>query len=224
MTAPIRTVCFDLDGTLVTYNQNPEDVLASAFSDAGIEQFCDPEQLWTAADDVDDADNDSHFLTKAFRAAAERHDGPTGAAEPLARAYDDATDHADVSFRPGAAQALEQAREHGRVGLITNGGRETQKIKLDSLDIYDAFDTRVYAGETMLPKPAREPFDRAVTALDATPEETLYVGNSLKHDVAGAQAAGLRAAWFPVDGDGGDHNGHDPDFTFSSLHNLTDVL
>jgi FMN phosphatase YigB (HAD superfamily) len=124
MTVSIQTVCFDLDETLLTYNQNPE-ALSTAFSDVGIEQFCDTEQLWAAADDVDDANSDIHFLTKTFRTAAERHVGPTDAAEPLARAYDDATDHSDVYFRPGAAEALKRACEHGRVGLITNGGRET---------------------------------------------------------------------------------------------------
>ncbi|HET7324193.1 MAG TPA: HAD family hydrolase [Halococcus sp.] len=220
----IQTVCFDLDGTLLTYNQDPEQVLSAAFTTVDVEQFCSPEQLWAAAADVDDADGDIHFLTKTFRRAAERCDGPTGATAALARAYDDETDHADVSFRPGAAHALEQAREHGRVGLITNGGRATQEVKLDALDIHDAFETHVYAGETTPPKPAREPFDRAVTALDATPATTLYVGNSLRHDVAGAQAAGLRTAWFPVEGDGGDHNGHEPDYTFSTLYDLADVL
>ena len=228
MTAPtLTTVCFDLDGTLLTYNQDPADVLATAFEDAGVEQFCDPAQLWAAADDVDDADDDIDFLTRTFRAAGERHDAAVERPDALARAYDDATDHADVSFRPGAQTALERAREHGRVGLITNGGRATQRQKLDALDIHDAFDTHVYAGETTPPKPATEPFDRALTALDATPERTLYVGNSLRHDVAGARAAGLRAAWFPVAGDRDhrdDHDGHDPDHVFESLHDLDGVL
>ncbi|MGQ5515831.1 HAD family hydrolase [Halococcus saccharolyticus] len=223
-TPPISTVCFDLDGTLLTYNQNPDAVLATAFDDAGVEQFCDPTQLWAAADDVDDADDDIDFLTKTFRAAGERHDGATDSPDVLAQAYDDATDHTDVSFRPGAQTALERAREHGRVGLITNGGRATQRQKLDALDIHDAFEIHVYAGEMTPPKPATEPFERATTALDADPERTLYVGNSLRHDVAGARAAGLQAAWFPVEGDGGDHDGHDPHHVFDSLHDLGDVL
>ena len=225
MTVPaIETVCFDLDDTLVTYNQDPEDVIVTAFDAVAIEQFCDSEELWSAAAGVDDADSDIQFLTKTFRRAAERHGGPTGAAPALANAYDDAIDHADVSFRPGAAAALERARDHAHVGLITNGERTTQKVKLDAVGIHDAFETHVYAGEATPPKPAREPFDRAVAALDATPDRTLYVGNSLQHDVAGARAAGLHAAWFPTDDNDSDHAGHDPDFTFETLHDLADVL
>ncbi|PSQ65488.1 MAG: HAD family hydrolase [Halobacteriales archaeon SW_9_67_24] len=225
MTTPsISTVCFDLDGTLLTYDQDPDAVLATAFTDAGVEQFCDPSQLWAAADEVEDADDDIDFLTKAFRTAGEHHDGEIDSPDVLARAYDDATDHAAVSFRPGAQTALERAREHGRVGLITNGGRATQKQKLASLDIHDAFETHVYAGETTPPKPATEPFDRALAALDAEPERTLYVGNSLRHDVAGARAAGLRAAWFPVADDRDDRDDHDPDHVFESLHDLDGVL
>ncbi|WP_273836034.1 HAD family hydrolase [Halococcus sp. PRR34] len=226
-TPPISTVCFDLDGTLLTYDHDPDEVLATAFDDAGVEQFCDPTQLWAAADDVDDADDDIDFLTKTFRVAGERQDGEIDSPDVLARAYDDATDHTDVSFRPGAQTALDRAREHGRVGLITNGGRATQREKLDALDIHDAFETHVYAGETTPPKPATEPFERAITALDADPERTLYVGNSLRHDVAGARAAGLQAAWFPVMGDRddrGDGDGHEPHHVFESLHDLDDVL
>jgi FMN phosphatase YigB (HAD superfamily) len=63
-----------------------------------------------------------------------------------------------------------------------------------------------------------------VADLDATPAKTLYVGNSLENDVAGAQAAGFRTAWFPVEDHDGDRNGHDPDFTFETLHDLADVL
>ncbi|WP_049902608.1 HAD family hydrolase [Halococcus agarilyticus] len=226
-TPPISAICFDLDGTLLTYNQNPDVVLATAFDDAGVEQFCEPTQLWAAADGVEDADDDIDFLTKTFRVAGERHDGGIDSPGVLARAYDDATDHTDVAFRPGAQAALERAREHGRVGLITNGGRATQQQKLDALDIHDAFETHVYAGEMTPPKPATEPFDQALTALDAEPERTLYVGNSLRHDVAGARAAGLRAAWFPVTGDRDDRSDgddHDPHYVFDSLHDLGDVL
>jgi putative hydrolase of the HAD superfamily len=227
--SPISTVCFDLDGTLLTYDHDPDDVLATAFDDVGVEQFCDPTQLWAAADEVEDANDDIDFLTKTFRAAGERHDATIDSPNVLARAYDDATDHTDVSFRPGAQAALQRAREHGRVGLITNGGRATQQQKLASLDIHDAFETHVYAGETTPPKPATEPFDQALVALDATPERTLYVGNSLRHDVAGARAAGLQAAWFPVVGDrddrnDGEHASHDPDHVFESLHDLESVL
>jgi putative hydrolase of the HAD superfamily len=111
------------------------------------------------------------------------------------------------------------------VGLITNGSRRTQVQKLDALGIEDAFETVVYAGEETPPKPASDPFDRALLDLDVRAPETLYVGNSMEHDVAGAKRAGLQAAWYPGARDRGSEPGdHAPDHTFETLAELETVL
>ncbi|WP_255150620.1 HAD family hydrolase [Halorarius halobius] len=218
-------VCFDLDDTLLSYNQNPGEALDAAHRAAGVGRFCSDEELWAGANDVGHAESDREFLTRLFRLAAERHGGPTESAGTLARTYEEAIDHTDVSFRPGAERALDIAREHGPVGLITNGSRETQELKLDALDIADAFDTRVYAGEETPPKPATDPFEKATLELDARPTETLYVGNSLEHDVAGAKRAGWRVAWFPGERDrGATPEEHAPDHRFDNLAELGPLL
>lgn len=233
MPPSITAVCFDLDDTLLEYNQDGEEVWTAMHETAGIERFCSHEAAWDCADVVPDADSDHHFLTQMFEIAAERHGGPADAAEDLAHAYDGVVDHTDVSFRPGAEAALEIAGAHGPVGLVTNGGRDTQEVKLEALGIHDQFETHVYAGDMTPPKPAREPFDHAVTDLGVSHERTLYVGNSLQHDVVGAKTAGLPAAWFPReedrdghggDGDHGDSVEHTPDFTFETLHDLEMAL
>lgn len=225
MTSPaISAVCFDLDDTLLQYNQDGEAVLGEAFAAAGVGRFCTEDELWTCADDVGHAEDDHDFLRRVFRIAAERHGGPVEAADTLARTYEDATDHSDVSFRPGAEAALERAREVGPVGLVTNGSRRTQEVKLEALGIADAFETLVYAGEDTAPKPSRKPFDRALSTLGAAPEAALYVGNSLRHDVAGALGAGMRAAWFPSERDHHPDPDPSPHHTFETLHDLASVL
>lgn len=233
MTPSFAAVCFDLDDTLLEYNQDGTAVWSDVLEIAGVDRFCSHEAAWECADDVPDADSDHHFLTQMFEIAAERHDGPAQAATQLADAYEVAVDHTDVSFRPGAEAALRLASDHGPVGLVTNGGRDTQTTKLDALGIHDHFETHVYAGEMTPPKPAPEPFDHAVADLGTTHERTLYVGNSLQHDVAGAKTAGLPVAWFPREDDRDGHGGdgaiddsveHTPDFTFETLHELEQAL
>ena len=226
MSSPaVSAICFDLDDTLIRYDQDADEVLQTAFGRAGVGPFCSPDELWAVASDTPAADSDHQFLTYLFREAADRYGGPTESAETLARTYEAATDHTAVSFRPGARTALERAREHGPVGLITNGGREVQEVKLRTLDLDSAFDTLVYAGEQTPPKPAQEPFDRALTDLNAGPTETLYVGNSLHHDVAGAKRAGWRAAWDPREADRDDDPAdHAPDYTFETLADLDRAL
>ena len=44
------------------------------------------------------------------------------------------------------------------------------------------------------PRPAPEPFDRAVAELGTDPGRTLHVGNSFEADVVGARETELRAA------------------------------
>ncbi|WP_255196925.1 HAD family hydrolase [Halorarius litoreus] len=223
--SPPSAVCFDLDDTLLEYNQDPDDVLDAAHAAAGVGRFCSPDELRSMATDVGNVRDDHEFLTRLFRLAADRYGGPTESAETLARTYENAIDHSDVSFRPGAEAALELAREHGPVGLITNGSRRTQTQKFDALGLHDAFETTVYAGEETAPKPARDPFDRALLDLGVRPQETLYVGNSMHHDVAGAKGAGLQAAWYPGRRDHGSEPGeHAPDYTFETLAELASVL
>jgi putative hydrolase of the HAD superfamily len=48
-------------------------------------------------------------------------------------------------------------------------------------------------------KPAPAIFTHAAAALGCAPGEILHVGDSIEHDIAGALAAGLHAAWL-------DHN------------------
>lgn len=47
-------------------------------------------------------------------------------------------------------------------------------------------------------KPDPAPFHRVLDALDVGPDQAVHVGNSLAADVAGAQAAGMAAAWLRV--------------------------
>jgi putative hydrolase of the HAD superfamily len=224
---PVETVLFDLDGTLLTYDQDPDEVLAEAYDRAGVEPFCEPTELWSLADRVGDVETDHEFLTELWSVAADRHGGPSDGAshEALARANEAATDHSAVSFRPGAEVALDHVADGGHdLGVVTNGSRRTQRQKLEALSLDDHFETVVYAGEDTAPKPDREPFDLALSHLDGRPGTSLYVGNSLEHDVVGAQRAGLRVAWLPGPFDPTDPGEHAPDHHLGSLTELRDVL
>jgi len=53
----------------------------------------------------------------------------------------------------------------------------------------------VFSCEVGAVKPSRKPFMKALSALDANPETTLFVGNDLRRDIEGAAACGMRTAW-----------------------------
>jgi putative hydrolase of the HAD superfamily len=131
-------------------------------------------------------------------------------------------DYAQVTPSPGAEAAIEAARNHARVGLVTNGPESRQAQKLDALAFGDRFETVVYAGDLPRRKPHRDPFDAALDTLDVAASDALYVGDSLEYDVAGAQNAGLASAWYsPTEADPEPYR---PEHVLGSLSDLGGVV
>ncbi|QLG63243.1 HAD family hydrolase [Halorarum salinum] len=218
------TVLFDLDGTLCVRDQSFDALLDEAFGSAGVARYCDPADLASAAEVIDPAESDVDFHRRCLRVAAERA-GVEAHADSIARAYDAALDHTAVSFRDGAADALRAAIDsERRVGLVTNGARGTQRTKLDALGIADRFETHVYADPEMGVKPDPYPFERALDGLEADPAATTYVGDSLRADVAGANALGMETVWTPVGDSTRDPDDPEPDHTLASLSELPGLL
>jgi putative hydrolase of the HAD superfamily len=109
------------------------------------------------------------------------------------------------------------------VGVLTNGPEQRQRAKVEALGLGDRVDAIVYAGDLPRRKPHAEPFERLTAALSVEPGETLYVGNSLSYDVAGAHNAGLLSAWLRADSDDAAAP-YRPDYVFDSLDELVPLL
>ncbi|MCX6400403.1 MAG: HAD family hydrolase [Propionibacteriales bacterium] len=93
-----------------------------------------------------------------------------------------------------AAAAIERARRAGLpVGILTNGDQTIQTEKLRRTGLLRK-DVPVFASSAL---PAAKPDPRsyltACARLGVEPASTLMVGDSLRHDVVGAQRAGLQA-------------------------------
>lgn len=217
-------IFFDLDETLCERNQSWEELLTNAFERVDVEQYCTPADLEAVVHDVPTATSDVQFYEYWLQAAADHVGASPEPALEVAQAYDDLVDHSDVSLLPGATEALEMARERGPVGLITNGAQTTQLEKLAALDLVDAFDVAVYADPDngVEPKPHTAPFERALDALGADPQDALHVGNSLQADIAGAHAAGLDSAWVPY-GEPTEVGNHSPTHVLDSLAEFNSI-
>jgi HAD superfamily hydrolase (TIGR01549 family) len=89
-------------------------------------------------------------------------------------------------------------RLHGRykLGIVSNGSSEMQMFKLESLNISDSLDCKIFSEGVGIRKPDPEIFLAAAKALKLTPADCLFVGNSYKDDVIGAKNAGMHTCWF----------------------------
>ena len=96
---------------------------------------------------------------------------------------------------PRTAEVLEGIRDSGRgIGVVTNNVEEYQRGKLAAIGL-GWIDVVVGSDTAGAPKPAAAPFLAGCAALGSAPSRTLCVGDSLRHDVAGARAAGLVPVW-----------------------------
>jgi putative hydrolase of the HAD superfamily len=223
-------VLFDLDSTLCVSEQSDHDIHEAVFERVDVDPFFSPGDVRAVdSGDVAVADSQREFYENLYRAVAADVGGDHAHAPVLAEATVEVIDETAVRFREGAERALASARERGPVGLVTNGGERTQTEKLERLGIAEVFDAMVFAdpADGTPPKPDATPFRAALDALDAAPERTVYVGDSLESDVAGANALGMTSVWTPPDRpheDVPDDPDPAPDHRLDSLADLPAVL
>jgi putative hydrolase of the HAD superfamily len=200
MTEPVEAVLFDIDDTLCTYRRPGDELLTEAFASEGIEPFFEVEEYYDRFDEfAAEHDATRELRAACFAAIAEKRGRDPAIGRTLAKRYEAARDHRDVTFLPGAREAVDALAEEHRLGVVTNGGPDTQEAKLAGLGLKDVFETVVYAGYGVPPKPDRAPFERALDDLGVRPERAVHVGNSFEADVVGAHAAGLQSVWVPED-------------------------
>ena len=110
---------------------------------------------------------------------------------------------AAIAPLPGAVEALHQLRSLGvTLGLLTNGGSEGQRAKIERFALATHFDYIGIEGEVGHGKPHRASYESALRNLGATPNDTWMFGDNLEWDVSGAQAVGIYGIWLDKYGHG----------------------
>ena len=95
----------------------------------------------------------------------------------------------------GMEASLAAVGSRHRMGLLTNGPSDLQRLKLDQAGLTDAFDVVVVSGEAGVGKPSSEVFEIVLDGLGARPRDAVMVGDSWERDIVGALGAGMEAFW-----------------------------
>ena len=103
-----------------------------------------------------------------------------------------------VYIEPDVRPTLRALKAGGlKLGLVSNtswpSGAHDQD--LERFDIKDLLECRLYSCEVGWEKPAPQIFEAALDCMGLQPEETAFVGDFLRYDVAGAHAVGMRGIW-----------------------------
>lgn len=103
-----------------------------------------------------------------------------------------------IKADPALAELLSELKRKYAIGLVTNGTAGWQYGKLEAAGLDPLFEpgSVVISEEVGWEKPAPEIFVEALGRFGAKPEEAVFVGDSWKHDIEGAAAVGIRSIWF----------------------------
>ncbi|MFY0692065.1 MAG: HAD-IA family hydrolase [Paracoccaceae bacterium] len=183
----MRTVIFDLDGTLA---DTSGDLIAAAnacFRGLGKGDLLDPQR---------DAGTALRGGRAMLRLGFERLEVTDAEAQIdaqypiLLEAYDKAIDHHTVLYA-GARDAVTRLRDGGyKVGICTNKPEALAEKLMRSLDFRDPFDALIGADTLPVRKPDPAPFVAAVERAGGRVETSLLIGDSIT-DHSTARAAGV---------------------------------
>mgnify|MGYP000339076802 CR=1 FL=1 len=197
----IEAIVFDFDGTLVDYFDSDIKSLKHLHSvveaKVSFEEF-----LETAVDEImqfhrlvekrliDPLLMHRFRLEKTFKAHGMQWD------DSALEIYKTELFRTCVPF-DGVVEILAQLRERFRLGLITNaydGVVQRKRIAVSGLENY--FDEILISGDIGLYKPDPQVFHILLNRIGVVPEKAIYIGDSIKHDVAGANSAGMKSVLF----------------------------
>lgn len=96
----------------------------------------------------------------------------------------------DVDYFTHALPMIEQLHGDFLLGAISNGNADISRVGLDKY-----FDFAFSADLIGVGKPAIQIFNAMLNHVNCEPQEVLHIGDSLEHDIAGANDAGLHSLW-----------------------------
>ncbi|HEY7683185.1 MAG TPA: HAD-IA family hydrolase [Gemmatimonadales bacterium] len=210
----IRTVLFDLDGTLI---DSIELILAS--------------YRHTLASHGHPPTPDSEWMRgvgtplRVQLAPWARSPDHLQAMVTTYREYNLANHDRMITAFPGVVELVRGIRRAGlRTGVVTSKTREGTLRGLRLVGLEEHLEVLICADDVQHPKPHPEPVRRAVAELDADPTATLFVGDSI-HDLhSGRQAGVLTGAvlWGPFSRD--DLELGEPDYWLEAPEDIRDLI
>jgi putative hydrolase of the HAD superfamily len=199
----IKAVLFDLGSTLVK-TWTPEMTYRSLLSSFGIDRSTEAikEAIEMVEKEFEESNYGSEYGKVSYTQYWDRWDSKVlkhlgipqsqiPANEVLAKWWK----YADCVAYPDAKDGLERLRQMGvRVGLVSNAYEEDIDPILSKAGLKKRlFDVVVGVNTIKKAKPQPDIFRYALTKLDVTPEETIFVGDHIDNDYRGARAVGIHA-------------------------------
>jgi len=96
---------------------------------------------------------------------------------------------------------LRQLRKTHRLGIVSDIWSHSERFcqELDRAGIRGLFEAIVFSSDIGIIKPCRQIFQKALDTFGVDVSRVVYIGDSLRRDVAGAKSLGMAAIWIQQD-------------------------
>ena len=214
----MRSVIFDLDGTLA---DTSGDLLAAAnavFSDLGLGALLGPDDAGTALR------GGKAMLTLGFgRVDGFGPDDVAANYQRLLTRYEDRICD-ETTLYPGAVEALERLRAGGyRTGICTNKPERLSELLMERLGARHLFDSLIGADTLSVRKPEAEPLREAVRRAGGDPTRCCLVGDT-DTDRLTARAARVPSILVTFGPSGAAMSALEPEALLASYDDLYDAV
>jgi putative hydrolase of the HAD superfamily len=132
-----------------------------------------------------------------------------------------------MQMEPYVPKLLKQLKTENKykIGLVSNFALPIAvKKTLEKFDIAKYFDALIISGDIGWRKPSPRIFKKALQSLNAKASETVFIGDSSRHDIEGAKNSGMRTILVKKASMNEDEEIGNPDKRISELKELPKAL
>lgn len=124
----------------------------------------------------------------------------------------------------GVKEVLDMLRKKYLLAAVSDGQKIWALPEIESAGLAGYFDPVIISSEYGFRKPDLRMFNMALQKLQIRPDETIYVGNDMFHDIYGAHQAGMKTVFFRSNQ--GNHNfcGAEADYIICDFRELPDAV
>jgi putative hydrolase of the HAD superfamily len=204
---PYKHIYFDLDHTIWDFDKNAEEALQELYhihklhtigltsADLFIETYTrHNHQLWAqyhvgeiTKDELREARFKKTFIELGIRP------------ETIPADFEDAYVKlcpTKTNLFPHAHETLQYLQDKYTLHLISNGFKESQKLKMAGTNLEGYFQHIIISEDVGVNKPDKAIFEYAINLAGANKNESLMIGDSLEADIYGALNFGMDAIYF----------------------------
>lgn len=208
----IKTILFDLDGTLIDTNA----LIIASFTHT-LKKHSD--KIFTEADILS-------FIGPPLADSLTSVD-PDNALEMIEtyRTHNIANHDRYVTAYPTVLETIKTLHAEGyQLGIVTTKMRDTALLGLDLTGLKPYFEIVIGLDDVTNAKPHPEPIIKALTALDGHPQTAIMVGDNF-HDIEAGQNAGTRTAGVAWSIKGKEFlASYQPDYMLEEMSDLLKIL